>query len=171
MSESVIPLPFWITLLALAEQATRDPLTGLYNRRYFDETLADHIEAAKRYNRDLSLAILDLDRFKQINDACGHAAGDAALRRFADHLRSSARSADIVCRIGGDEFAVILPETSAVQARRFIERLGGTTSSLSTDAKDNEDVVPPATAGLAALPCENLFAAADAELMKQKRNR
>ncbi|MBN2161890.1 MAG: GGDEF domain-containing protein [Pontiellaceae bacterium] len=156
-------MPFWITLLALADQATRDPLTGLYNRRYFDETLTDHIEAAKRYNRELSLILLDLDHFKRINDALGHEAGDAALRQFADKLKVTARAADIVCRIGGDEFAVILPETGEKQARIFFERLHATSNTVNA--------LPSATAGIAALPCENLFATADAALMNQKQRR
>ena len=151
-------LPLWLAVLALAEQATRDPLTGLRNRRYFDETLADHLAAARRYERELSLVIFDIDHFKQINDTQGHDAGDAALRQFADLLKSTARKADIVCRHGGDEFAVILPETGRASAERFIERLSKT-SDLS------------ATAGLAALPCENLLAAADADLLSRKRNR
>jgi len=151
-------LPLWLAFIALAEQATRDPLTGLRNRRYFDETLADHLAAARRYERELSLVIFDIDHFKQINDTQGHEAGDAALRQFADLLKSTARKADIVCRHGGDEFAVILPETGRASAERFIERLSKT-SDLS------------ATAGLAALPCENLLAAADADLLSRKRNR
>ena len=104
-------LPLWLAFLSLNEHATRDWLTGLHNRRYFEETLSDHIEAASRYNRELSLVLFDIDRFKQINDTHGHEAGDEVLRQFADILKMTARKADIVCRFGGDEFAVILPET------------------------------------------------------------
>jgi diguanylate cyclase (GGDEF)-like protein len=149
---------FWLAFLSVNEQATRDWLTGLYNRRYFEETLADHIESANRYGRELSLVLFDLDRFKQVNDTEGHDAGDRVLRVFAEKLKAAARSADIVCRFGGDEFAVILPETSETNARVFVERV------LQNGA-------PAATAGIAALPSENLKADADAYLLAQKRGR
>ena len=147
----------WLTILSLSDQATRDGLTNLYNRRYFEETLADHIESAKRYDRELSLVIFDIDRFKQINDSNGHRAGDLALKDFATRLTTTARSADIVCRIGGDEFAVILPETGILNARTFAERV---TSS---------QIHPTVTAGTAALPDPDLFDRADADLIAKKR--
>lgn len=163
-------LPFWLAMLCLSEQATRDWLTGLYNRRYFEETLADHIEAARRYECELSLVLFDIDHFKQINDTCGHAAGDEVLRNFAEALKTTARKADIICRYGGDEFAVILPETNAEQARRFIERVQSGVS-FSAPTPDSEKQVLPAftvTAGTAALPCDDLIADADADLMAGK---
>jgi two-component system cell cycle response regulator len=151
--------PFWLCVLALAQQATRDHLTGLYNRRFFDETLANHIEIAKRYNRDLTLVLIDLDDFKQINDTLGHDAGDAALRQFSAQLKSSIRKAVIAFRYGGDEFALILPETKKLQALQFIERL--------------KKMIPPDqasfTAGVAVLPNHDLVAEADATLTKEKR--
>ncbi|MDZ8119410.1 GGDEF domain-containing protein [Pontiella agarivorans] len=148
----------WLTILALTKQATRDWLTGLYNRRYFEETLNDHLSAAQRYNRELSLILFDIDRFKQINDTSGHAAGDAALKAFADTLNSTARAADIVCRFGGDEFAVILPETGSSNAWKFVERV---------IAKQNH---PSVTAGVASLPSADLVQDADADLMQRKNN-
>lgn len=172
-------LPFWLAFLSTIEQATRDWLTGLYNRRYFEETLADHIEAATRYNRELSLVLFDIDRFKQINDTHGHEAGDKVLQQFADLIKATARKADIVCRFGGDEFAVILPETSRASAERFVERVlhaGGTPSPVSAGsgviAPNRSNLAPPtfsATAGIAALPSENLVAEADADLMARKK--
>jgi len=142
----------------LAEQAVRDPLTGLYNRRFFDEALAQQVEAARRYGRGLSLVLLDLDDFKAVNDTRGHEAGDAVLRGFAQTLRAAARKSDIVCRIGGDEFAVILPETGAASARKFTERFFLMAEPLTG-----------VSAGIAALPSENLFAEADAELLRTKQ--
>jgi diguanylate cyclase (GGDEF)-like protein len=151
-------LPLWLAFLALNEQATRDGLTGLRNRRFFEETLADHISAANRYNRKLSLVLFDIDRFKQINDTHGHEAGDTVLKGFAKLLKSTARAADIVCRIGGDEFAAILPETGLSNAWTFSGRLLA------------KQKYPTVTAGIAALPCDNLYAAADADLLRRKQS-
>ncbi len=155
-------LPLWLAFLALNEQATRDWLTGLYNRRYFEETLSDHIEAAHRYTRELSLVLFDLDQFKQINDTLGHDAGDAALKQFAELLKSTARTADIVCRYGGDEFAVILPETGTSNAWKFAERI----FKIVDQGQDWDFSV---SGGVAALPSKNLVATADADLLARKR--
>ncbi len=157
MSNSDPNLPLWLAFLSLSEQATRDWLTGLYNRRYFEETLADHIETAERYNRELSLVLFDIDGFKQINDEYGHNAGDTVLRKFSDLLKAATRAADIVCRHGGDEFAVILPETSPDNAMRLVERIM------------RRQTYPTVTAGIAALPCENLAQEADADLLARKK--
>jgi diguanylate cyclase (GGDEF)-like protein len=147
----------------LAERAVRDPLTGLYNRRFFDEALAQNMETARRYERELGLVLFDLDNLKAVNDTCGHAAGDSALKTFAELLKETARKADIVCRIGGDEFAVILPETGLSNIRKFIRRV----SEKSTQYGGQ----PPlsSSSGAAALPAENLFATADSELLTAKR--
>jgi diguanylate cyclase (GGDEF)-like protein len=106
---------------ALFEQATRDPLTGIYNRRYFDDTLAMHVERRKR-GHAVSLAYFDLDNFKTINDTFGHAGGDAALKGFAQAMRSQLREVDIFARRGGDEFAVLFvdcgPEVGAAAIAR-----------------------------------------------------
>ena len=107
----------------LQELAVRDPLTGLYNRRYFDETLAAEVKRAHRYDRQLALIFMDLDDFKAINEELGHLGGDAVLVGIAERLRSVIRGADIAARVGGDEFAVILPESSGDDAQRLFRRL------------------------------------------------
>lgn len=149
--------PLWLAILSLCEQATRDWLTGLHNRRYFEETLKEHIEAARRYDRELSLVLFDIDDFKQINDRNGHAAGDDALKNVADVLKKTARAADIICRVGGDEFAVILPETEHSNAWKFVERVRA------------RQLYPTISAGVAALPSANLYTDADADLMVRKK--
>ena len=93
------------------EQAVRDGLTGLYNRRYFDQMLAHELERARRFGHFLSLVMLDLDHLKRINDQFGHQAGDTAVRRVGDVLIKQSRRVDIAARYGGEEFAVILVET------------------------------------------------------------
>jgi diguanylate cyclase (GGDEF)-like protein len=106
---------------ALFDQATRDPLTGIYNRRYFDDALATHVERRKR-GHAVCLAYFDLDNFKRINDEFGHAGGDVALKGFADAMRSQLRDVDVFARRGGDEFAVLFvdcaPDTGAAAIAR-----------------------------------------------------
>ena len=105
------------------EMAITDALTGLHNRRYFHETLAREVARAHRYSRNLALVVFDLDDFKAINDRIGHLAGDAVLAEAADRIRDVVRSADVACRVGGDEFAVILPESGVGDADQLYRRL------------------------------------------------
>lgn len=101
---------------ALRSQTVRDPLTGLFNRRYFDETLSRELLAAARHGSTLAVLMIDVDHFKRLNDSQGHAAGDDALRTFARLVRSTFRDSDVLCRYGGEEFAVILPDVDLAQA-------------------------------------------------------
>jgi diguanylate cyclase (GGDEF)-like protein len=103
--------------------ADLDALTGLHNRRYFHETLARECARARRYNRKLALIVFDLDDFKDVNDRIGHLAGDAVLADIAERVRDVVRSADIACRVGGDEFAVILPESSLEDGDQLYRRI------------------------------------------------
>lgn len=100
------------TLRTTYYNATHDPLTGLHNRRAFDEFLAAEISRQKRFGEPFSMLLLDLDRFKELNDKHGHHAGDYALRLTADALRRGTRESDTVARLGGDEFIVLLPNAS-----------------------------------------------------------
>ena len=106
----------------LLAQATSDPLTGLLNHRAFQQRVETEVQRAKRYDRPLALVLLDLDHFKSINDAYGHQAGDAALMQAATLLEDGARAGDILGRIGGDEFALLLPETNADGACAIAQR-------------------------------------------------
>src|SRR5438876_3690778 len=103
--------------------ADLDALTGLHNRRFFHETLARECSRAHRYERKLSLIVFDLDDFKEVNDRIGHLAGDTVLAEAAERVRDVVRTADIACRVGGDEFAVILPESSLEDADQLYRRI------------------------------------------------
>lgn len=100
-----------------------DPLTGAYNRRYFDEALAREVGRAERHGRPLSLAMFDIDHFKSINDRMGHVAGDLTLREFAGCVRPLVRCDEVLARYGGEEFAVILPEAPPDRAAAFADRI------------------------------------------------
>jgi diguanylate cyclase (GGDEF)-like protein len=103
--------------------ATTDPLTKLYNRRHFETAARAELARFQRYFRPLAILILDVDHFKSINDRFGHSVGDTVLTNIADACRSIKRASDIAARIGGEEFAMLLPETNAEAARSFAERL------------------------------------------------
>jgi diguanylate cyclase (GGDEF)-like protein len=111
------------------QQADLDALTGLHNRRFFHETLARECARAHRYERQLSLVVFDLDDFKDVNDRIGHLAGDAVLAEAAERVRGVVRTSDIACRVGGDEFAVILPESSIGDADQLYRRIQNAISS------------------------------------------
>lgn len=111
------------TLVSLADASNRDGLTGIYNRRYFEQSLTKEYGRARRYGHTLSLALLDLDHFKKVNDVYGHLAGDEVLRETVRRLGGCLRDADILARYGGEEFAVILPETARTGAMVVAERL------------------------------------------------
>lgn len=120
--------------LDLKRQATVDALTGAFNRRYVEQRLAAEVSRARRHRQPLALALADLDHFKSVNDRHGHAAGDLALRAFVDTLKRTLRTEDVVSRLGGDEFCVIFPGTSAATAlERALARL------LETDVDGAEN--------------------------------
>jgi diguanylate cyclase (GGDEF)-like protein len=118
-------------LEAAQREARTDSLTGLANRKGFDEHLTLLSAIARRYKVGLALALFDLDGLKQINDRLGHAAGDAALVHFARILRSSSRESDFVSRIGGDEFALLLPQTDIEGAGALARRISQALSESS----------------------------------------
>lgn len=103
--------------------ARTDDLTGAINRRYFNEVLAQEVLRLQRYARPFSLAYMDIDDFKKVNDTSGHAVGDMLLLEVVGQLRTALRPVDTVARLGGDEFAVLMPETDGDKARATIQRL------------------------------------------------
>jgi diguanylate cyclase (GGDEF)-like protein len=148
--------------------ADLDALTSLHNRRYFHETLAREVARAHRYDRRLALIVFDVDDFKAVNDRVGHLTGDAVLAEVAERVRSVVRSADVACRIGGDEFAVILPESSVVEAQQLSERLQETVAARPIVQAGRLDV----SAGVAELrqadDAASLFERADEALYRAK---
>jgi diguanylate cyclase (GGDEF)-like protein len=108
---------------SLRSQAVRDPLTGLYNRRYMQEFLERELHSARRKHRSLAVLMLDLDHFKRYNDNFGHSAGDKALAAVGEALMRSVRAEDVACRYGGEEFTLVLPECSLQQATLRAEQI------------------------------------------------
>lgn len=158
----------------LREQAVRDPLTGLFNRRYLMETLAREVTRSRRQNRPLTVAMIDVDRFKRINDSHGHVAGDRVLTMVANVLAGLVREGDVVCRYGGEEFVVLLPDLSAELA---LQRAEGWRMALAERQGDNPAAAEPVTisVGVASIPDngdtgEEVIAAADAAMYRAKRN-
>ncbi|HVR25099.1 MAG TPA: diguanylate cyclase [Candidatus Polarisedimenticolia bacterium] len=157
----------------LRHQSIRDPLTGLFNRRFLDESLERELSNAVRTKRSLGVVMLDVDRFKRFNDTFGHDAGDTVLRELGDHLAKFIRRGDLACRYGGEEFTLILPDSSLEDTRRRAEELRISFQQISI--KHNDIVLGKVTLslGVAALP-ENgttaieLLAAADGALFKAK---
>jgi len=117
----------------MERQAVRDPLTGLYNRRMLEERLNDEFERAKRYQRALSLLMIDIDNLKLVNDLYGHDWGDAVLQKIAQRLREKTRKSDIPVRYGGDEFVMVLPETTLQGALHAAEKIRREAKSLVFD--------------------------------------
>ncbi len=111
------------TLISLDSQANQDPLTGLNNRRYFNDFLEKEIERSRRHNHEFCALMLDLDNFKKINDSHGHLSGDKVLKDIANILKNKIRRGDIVARLGGDEFAIVLPETNMKGAHFVSEEI------------------------------------------------
>lgn len=157
----------------LARLSRTDALTGLANRGHFDATLALEVERARRHDHPLTLAILDLDRFKAVNDLHGHVVGDHVLRRTASALARTSRGHDLAARIGGEEFALILPDTDATGGHALAERARAAIGSTPGVTGVGE-VAVTASAGVAQLRAgedeASLYARADAALYAAKRD-
>src|SRR5207248_6754475 len=136
----------------LREQSIRDPLTGLFNRRFLEESLERELQIASRKKQALAVLFLDLDHFKRFNDTFGHDAGDMVLQSFADLLRTFFRATDICCRFGGEEFAIILPESSAQDAAARANVLRSKVKNLRVQYKQQNLGSLSLSAGVAAFP-------------------
>ena len=158
----------------VSDAAVRDPLTGLLNRRYFDEAVETAFAAARRTGAPLSLIVLDLDRFSAVNNQHGHPAGDALLRRVARALGETVRNSDMTARYGGDEFVVIAPGTGTAEAVDVAERIRAAIAATDGAGTDPPTVAVTVSAGVASLLGDELdghalFRAADSALLAAKR--
>jgi diguanylate cyclase (GGDEF)-like protein len=157
----------------VASQAATDGLTGLANRRSFDDELALEWRRAERVGDSLALVLVDLDNFKSINDGRGHQAGDAVLRRVAAILDSGARHADLAARYGGEEFALLAPETDLLGATKLADRLRADLEAATIELPGGEEISVTGSFGVAVKGTlqrpEELVSAADEALYEAKR--
>jgi diguanylate cyclase (GGDEF)-like protein len=155
----------------LKEFSFKDEVTGLYNRRFFSIRLEEEVSRYRRFNHPVSVVLLDLDAFKSVNDDLGHAAGDETLRGMAEILLRHSRGINVICRYGGDEFAVLLVETSKAGARLYADRIRYVLSSYQFAHLRRVT----ASFGIASLPedvaptADDLIQAADEALYAAKR--
>lgn len=160
---------------SLHRLAISDVLTNLYDRRYFDQALRRETERCRRYGTPVSVFLLDLDDFKRVNDRFGHQAGDEVLRRMGDLIRAHVRGVDIPCRVGGDEFGVILTDTAQAEAMRVAQRLrAGVATWFATHEVQARVLNLTMSGGIATMPsdaagADEVFAGADLALYEAKR--
>ena len=157
---------------AAHRDARTDPLTGLWNRRHFDERLAAAVASALRYAEPFSVAIFDLDDFKAVNDRYGHRAGDIALQHIAGLLRAGTRESDVACRWGGEEFAVLFERTRPADAERVADRVARAMRATAIDL-GGTDIRVTVSAGVSCFPSDGndgsaVLEAADDALRRAK---
>lgn len=160
---------------ALRQQSIRDMLTGLFNRRYLEETLIREIERAKRGRIPLSVIMMDLDHFKQFNDTYGHRAGDVVLKTLGKFLQTHVRADDIACRYGGEEFTLIMPGASQEIAQQRAEQMRDGIHTLEISYEDQILGALTLSLGVAVFPAhggngESILQAADVALYRAKQN-
>ena len=155
--------------------ATTDGLTELYNHRYFQEQMKRQIENSKRYETEFSMIILDIDFFKKFNDTFGHQAGDAVLRQVAQTLKKNVRATDIVCRYGGEEMSIILPNTGKDVAYSTAEKICQRVSDRKFKLSNDKETSVTISLGVATFPYDgqsasDIIDAADKRLYNAKHN-
>ncbi|GFO55892.1 hypothetical protein GMSM_28990 [Geomonas sp. Red276] len=161
---------------ALKERAVRDGLTGLFNHRYFQESLAQEISRAKRYQKQCSLIFMDVDHFKVYNDTHGHPEGDSLLKTLAGILKSGVRSSDVAARYGGEEFVLMLPETAKQDAMRIAESMRARVAEEPFPGREKQPLgIVSVSVGVACYPDDGidppaLLAYADRLLYEVKRS-
>jgi diguanylate cyclase (GGDEF)-like protein len=173
--EKKLRLDLLVHNVELENMAMRDDLTQLFNRRYFFERLERELQAAKGFSRPLSVMIIDLDDLKLVNDTCGHKVGDEALTNFGAVLLDETRASDVPARIGGDEFAIILPDTDERSARILISRLVAAIERADLIEDNNVTLKLGASLGLAGYPwsgqtVDEIMQAADASMYSDKHS-
>ncbi len=159
----------------LRSLAYQDSLTELYNHRYFYEQLTHEVERAKRYARPVSVILLDLDHFKEVNDTYGHLMGDKLLSLIGKVINEQVRGADIAARYGGDEFAIILPDTPLQAAQAAADKLATAIVTGQTSTGQSEGIPISASCGVASCPDEartvsDLLQLADERVYQSKRS-
>jgi diguanylate cyclase (GGDEF)-like protein len=159
----------------LMRTALVDQLTDLGNRRLFDQRFAEEVGRSRRYSEPLSLIMIDLDRFKDINDRFGHVAGDDVLRAVGELLHETLRVSDVAARYGGDEFAIILPGTTKTEAWVVAEKIRSELQELHLQASVGQSLVIRASLGVASYSLDHegplqLLEAADAALYRAKHS-
>jgi diguanylate cyclase (GGDEF)-like protein len=162
------------THIELERQSLQDALTGVYNKRKFDIDFRSEIDRCRRYGQIFSLLIIDLDNFKAVNDTHGHSTGDAVLRKAAQHINLQLRASDELYRYGGDEFVLLLPETSGSDALIVAERIRCIMAADTEGINDNAAVTVSFSIGVAVFPHhgdnrEDLFTAADEAVYAAKK--
>lgn len=158
----------------LRYQSIQDPLTGLFNRRYLEESLDREVNRATRAQRNVSVVMLDIDHFKRFNDTFGHQSGDMLLKEVAAVIKARVRSGDLACRYGGEEFALILSETDAAGARACVEKIREAVKQLTVHFRGQSLGSVTISAGIAAFPghsdkSEELVHMADMALYRAKK--
>lgn len=160
--------------LDLEESNQRDSLTSLYNRKYFDEQITQDILSARRYGWPLALAMIDIDFFKHVNDSYGHPVGDQVLRSLAGRLQGMLRSSDSLCRIGGEEFGLVLPQITPDNSLNLMERLRKAIESMEVVVDDKAKISITISVGIANLRDDltagQMISEADQALYESKHN-
>jgi len=164
-----------LSSIKLMDKSIRDPLTGLFNRRFMNEFIENEINQASRHERTFGLMMIDMDYFKEFNDRSGHLAGDLLLKTFSSFLKKHFRSGDLLCRFGGDEFLVIMHNTNLEKTLRKAELLSEEVRELKAECETESFNPITLSIGVSAYPdhgpgSENLIQRADEALYRAKTN-